>query len=196
MVKKLAILHQSTVPSAGCEDAPVQHWDRGRSSLCGSETHDCFFALLFTSSSCSQYLWPTLRIHFAKHRKGNTSYMKYNTKFPSISSLPGLQPTFSLHQWLCFINCLSNRYTKPVGIHGVTGVNQQDSLPMSITNGAFPKAGVQADTAFRAHPMAASIAHCASVHQQPQRLLTTSTRSLLVFMPCIFCPFPPKLLQL
>lgn len=67
---------------------------------------------------------------------------------------------------------------------------------MSITNGAFPQAGVEADAALGAHPVAAAIAHRASVHQQPQRLLTASTTPLLLVVPCTFCPFPPKLLQL
>lgn len=122
--------------------------------------------------------------------------MKNNTKVLSISSLPGLQPTFSLHQWLCFINCSINTYTNPVGIHRMTGADQQNSLPMSITNGAFPKAGVEADAAFQAHPVTAAIAHRASVHQQPQRLLAASTGPLLVLMPGSFCSLPTKLLQL
>lgn len=181
---------------SGLWACPGSILSRGSSSLCGSETHDCFYALLSSSLSHSQYLWPTLRIHFAKHRKGSISYVKNNTKFPSMSSLPGLQPTFSLHQWLCFINCSSNRCTKPVGIPRVTGANQPNSLPMSITNGAFPEAGVQADAALGAHAVAAPVAHGASVHQQPQGLLAASTASLLVLLPGAFCPLPPKLLQL
>lgn len=73
---------------------------------------------------------------------------------------------------------------------------RQDSLPVSVTNGAFPKAGAQADAALGAHAVAAAIAHGAPVHQQPQGLLAASTRPLPVLMPCAFCPLPPKLLQL
>lgn len=73
---------------------------RERSSLCGSETHDCFCVLLWSSPLYSQYLWPVLRIHFAEHRKGNISYVNNNMRFPSILALPGPQPTFSFHQWL------------------------------------------------------------------------------------------------
>lgn len=65
-----------------------------------AQIHDCLYALLLSSLSHSQYLWPTPRLHFAKHRKGNTSYVKNNTNFPSIPSLPGPQPTFSLPRWL------------------------------------------------------------------------------------------------
>lgn len=67
---------------------------------------------------------------------------------------------------------------------------------MRITNGALPNAGVQADTAFRAHSMTTPVAYRASVHQQPKGFLTSGTRSLLVFMADISCPFPSKLLQL
>lgn len=67
---------------------------------------------------------------------------------------------------------------------------------MSITNSAFPKGGIQADTAFRAHSMTAPIAHCTSVHQQSKGFLAASTRPLLVFVAYISCPFPSKLVQL
>lgn len=67
---------------------------------------------------------------------------------------------------------------------------------MSIANGAFPKGGIQADTAFRAHSMTAPIAHRASVQQQSKGFLAASTRPLLVFVAYISCPFPSKLVQL
>lgn len=59
--------------------------------------------------------------------------MKYNTKFPSISLLSGLHPTFSFHQRLCFINCLKQQiHTKPVCIHWITSVNQHLSKPVKL----------------------------------------------------------------
>lgn len=67
---------------------------------------------------------------------------------------------------------------------------------MSITNGAFPKGGIQADTALRAHSMTAPIAHRTSVQQQSKGFLAASTRPLSVFLAYISCPFPSKLVQL
>lgn len=122
---------KTTAPSATCYDALVPYWVSGRSSIYSLETNDCSYALPL--SSLSHYLRFTLRIHFSKYRKGNPDYMKYNTKLPSISLLPGLHSTFSFWQQLCFINCLKQQiHTKPVYIHWITSVNCHLSKPATF----------------------------------------------------------------
>lgn len=67
---------------------------------------------------------------------------------------------------------------------------------MPVAGSAFPKVGVESDTASGAYAMAAAIAHSPSVHQPSKRFLAAGTGPLLVVMVGTFGSFPPKLLQL